>query len=76
MKLNTTEVHAAHEWMAKHPKEIQKYIGKWIAISIKGIVASAATLTALMKKPEVQLEQRKTSVLFAPVPDPSINYVA
>ena len=29
------------EWLSSHPKETEKYIGKWVAITSKGVVASA-----------------------------------
>jgi len=28
------------EWMSSHSKEVEKYSGKWVAVTEKGIVAS------------------------------------
>jgi len=32
------------EWMSKHQKEVSKYRGKWVAITLSGIVASGETI--------------------------------
>jgi len=28
------------EWMSSHPKEVEKYSGKWVAVTDKGIVVA------------------------------------
>ena len=33
------------EWMSSHPKEMEKYSGKWIAVTNKGIVAAGNSLS-------------------------------
>ena len=41
------------EWLSSHPKEAEKNGGKWIALTSKGIVASAdsaSEVEALLKK--------------------------
>ena len=41
------------EWLSSHPKEAEKHGGKWIALTSKGIVASAdsaSEVEALLKK--------------------------
>ena len=46
------------EWLSSHPKEVEKYSGKWIALTDEGIVASADSVT------EVELQLKKKSVLL------------
>lgn len=41
------------EWMSSHPKEVEKYSGKWVAVTDKGIVASGDSVSeveAVLKK--------------------------
>mgnify|MGYP001606150977 FL=1 len=33
------------EWMSSHPKEVEKYSGKWVAVTDKGIVASGDSVS-------------------------------
>lgn len=33
------------EWLSSHPKETEKYSGKWVAVTDKGIVASGESLS-------------------------------
>lgn len=33
------------EWLSSHPKEVEIYIGKWVAVTDKGIVASGDSLS-------------------------------
>lgn len=33
------------EWLSSHPEEAEKYSGKWVAVTDKGIVASGESLS-------------------------------
>jgi len=33
------------EWLSSHPQEAEKYSGKWIAVTYKGIVASGDSVS-------------------------------
>jgi len=33
------------EWMSSHPKDVEKYSGKWVAVTNKGIVASGDSVS-------------------------------
>ena len=33
------------EWMSSHPKDVEKYSGKWVAVTDKGIVASGDSVS-------------------------------
>ena len=44
------------EWLSSHPKEAEKYSGKWIALTDKGRVASADSVT------EVELQLKKEGI--------------
>ena len=33
------------EWLSSHPEEAEKHSGKWVAVTEKGIVASADSLS-------------------------------
>ena len=46
------------EWLSSHPKEAEKYSGKWIALTDKGIVASAdsaSEVEELLKKKDISI---------------------
>ena len=48
------------EWLSSHPEEIEKYSGKWIAITNKGVTASAdsaSEVEALLKKKGISLSE-------------------
>lgn len=48
------------EWLSSHPEETGKYSGKWIAVTDKGIVASAdsaSEVEALLKKKGISLDE-------------------
>ncbi|MFH0713099.1 MAG: DUF5678 domain-containing protein [Candidatus Micrarchaeota archaeon] len=64
-----------HLWMVSHPKELEKHTNEWIAVTAKGIIASAKALADLTSNPKVQKERNKGEVLFAPIPDPNKAYV-
>ncbi len=38
------------EWISKHPKEVAKYEGKWVAITKDGIVASGDSIKEIDKE--------------------------
>ncbi|MEK6876910.1 MAG: DUF5678 domain-containing protein [Nanoarchaeota archaeon] len=46
------------KWLSSHPKEAEKYSGKWVAITDKGIVASADSVSEV----EVQLKKKDISL--------------
>lgn len=35
----------ALDWMSSHPKEVETYSGKWVAVTDKGIVASGESIS-------------------------------
>lgn len=39
----------AHEWLAGHGKECEKYAGQWVAASETGIVAASKSFKKLMR---------------------------
>ena len=48
------------EWLSSHPEEAEKYSGKWIAVTDKGIVASGESLSEVessLKKKGMSLRQ-------------------
>ena len=48
------------EWMSAHPKEVERYSGKWIAVSSSGVVAdgnSVSEVEAILKKKGVAWEK-------------------
>ncbi|MBI2652265.1 hypothetical protein HYX00_02260 [Candidatus Woesearchaeota archaeon] len=48
------------EWLSSHTKEAEKYSGKWIAVTDKGIVASsdsALEIEVLLKKKDISLKE-------------------
>ena len=51
------ESYEAHEWLARHWEEVEKFAGKWIAISPTGVVASAASLKELASQKAVDLKK-------------------
>ena len=55
--------------MVKHPEELEKHTNEWIAVTAKGIMASAKTLAELTKNPKVKIKEQNGEVLFAPIPD-------
>lgn len=61
--------------MVNHPKELEKHINEWVAVTAKGIMASAKTLAELSKNPQVKAKEQKGEVLFAPIPDPNEVYI-
>ena len=47
------------EWLSSHPEEIEKYSGKWIAITNKGVIVSAdstSEVESLLKKKNISLD--------------------
>ena len=44
------ELTSAQKWLRENSKKLQRFIGKWVAISGKeGVVANSSSLSALMK---------------------------
>ena len=43
------------EWISKHPKEVSKYEGKWVAITTDGIIASGDSI----KEIDIELAGKK-----------------
>lgn len=39
-----------HKWIVKHPEELEKHRGKWIAVNRTGIVASGISLRKVHRK--------------------------
>ena len=55
------------EWMSAHPEEVERYSGKWVAVSIGGVVAagnSVSEVEAILRKKGIALEK----VLLMKVP--------
>lgn len=47
------------EWLSSHPKEVEKYSGKWVAVTDSGIIASGDSLsevTSALKRKDIKLE--------------------
>ena len=47
------------KWLSSNPEETEKYSGKWVAITDKGIVASgdsASEVEVLLKKKDISLD--------------------
>ena len=40
----------AHEWVSRHPQKVMGYLGKWIAITHKGIQSSGKTMDDVYRK--------------------------
>ncbi|MFH0713084.1 MAG: DUF5678 domain-containing protein [Candidatus Micrarchaeota archaeon] len=48
----------ADEWMAEHDEElVKRYAGKWVAVTSKGIAASANSFKELVKQKTVQVNK-------------------
>ena len=48
------------EWLSSHPKEAEKHSGKWVAVTSKGIAASADSVSeieAKLKSKNISLEK-------------------
>ncbi|MBI2124733.1 hypothetical protein HYT92_02980 [Candidatus Pacearchaeota archaeon] len=45
------------EWLSSHPEEAEKYSGKWVAVTDKGIAASGESLS------EVEASLKKNQYL-------------
>ena len=48
------------EWLSSHPKEVEKYSGKWVAVIENGILASgdsASEVEALLKSKGMKLDE-------------------
>lgn len=55
------------EWLSSHPQEVEKYSGKWVAVTENGIVASgesASEVEALLKNKGIKLDE----VMFMKAP--------
>ena len=62
------------EWLSLHPEEAEKYSGKWVAITDKGVVAFADSLSeveAQLKKKDVSLD--KVMVMKVPRRDEEMS---
>ena len=47
------------EWMSSHPKEVEKFSGKWVAVTKNGIIASGDSVSeieASLKSKSINLE--------------------
>ena len=48
------------EWLSLHPKEVEKYSGKRVAVTGNGVIASADSVSeveAILKKDTVKLDR-------------------
>jgi hypothetical protein len=61
----------AHDWLASHPVEVSRHVGRWVAVTPGGIVASAGSLRELLRKTAAL---PRKPLLFQ-VPDPAKTYV-
>ena len=57
----TTNLLEIQQWFSKNSYKLTDYVGKWVAVSRKGVVESAPSLAALSKK--LDEEQRSTLLL-------------
>lgn len=46
------------DWMSSHPQEVERYSGKWVAVTEKGIVAAGDSIS------EVKTELKKKGIQF------------
>lgn len=50
------DLYETDEWMAQHDEElVKKYAGKWVAVTPKGVAASADSFKALVKQKAVKI---------------------
>ena len=42
------------EWISSHPKDVERYSGKWVAVTKSGVVASGDSISEI----EVSLKER------------------
>ncbi len=54
------------EWISKHPKEVSKYEGKWVAVTVGGIVASGETIKEIRE--ELSKKNIKEEPLIMKIP--------
>jgi len=48
------------EWLSSHPKDVEKYSGKWVAVIKSGIIASGDSVSeveALLNKKRVRWDE-------------------
>ena len=69
------ERYKLHLWMTQHSRELEKFVGEWIAVSVNGVIAHGKSLVDLTKKPEVAKEDLANPVLFTRVPNPKYHYM-
>lgn len=57
--MKTKYTHAL-DWMSLHPKEVEAYSGKWVAVTDSGIVASGDSLSevsSVLNKKGIKLDE-------------------
>ena len=62
------------EWLSSHPKETEKHSGRWVAVTDKGIIASAESISeveSLLKKKDISLD--KVMVMKVPRRDEEMS---
>ena len=62
------------EWLSSHPEEAEKHSGKWVAVTDKGVVASADSLSeveVLLGKKKILLD--KVLVMKVPRKDEEMS---
>jgi len=63
------DVYKAHEWLASHWSEAEKFTGKWIAVTGSGIVASSNSFKSLASQKIV--DERKALITKVPTVEES-----
>lgn len=57
------------EWLAAHPDEVEKYAGKYIAISKEGILGVGDTAGEALKDARKKFPDAKPAVMLVPSGD-------
>ena len=54
----------AYEWLQGHARQLERYAGRWIAVTSRGVLADAASLPQLRQITDVSGLSRKEIVVF------------
>lgn len=45
------------EWISKHPQELEKHSGKWVAVTKDGIISSSESLKEAREKAKEKIKE-------------------
>ena len=54
----------AYEWLQGHARQLERYAGRWIAVTSRGVLADAASLPQLRQITDISGLSRKEIVVF------------